>query len=177
MLSCVVAIPSWRQARGSGTRRWRCSPSSRCARSPLASSGILCPARCPPAVRPPSKGLSSLPLNCNVGGRSRKHIVCRNKTEWFFLFVKVVMVQLVAKPLLPPPWLSFPSASLLFLSWEEVAASESTPSFSPTPSSQEEGQNCGGCTQISPGAPGPRVVSQGSAGVEDDQQADNVSSK
>ena len=45
----------------------------------------------------------------------------RNKTEWFFLFLKVVMVQLVAKPFTPssPALLPFlPSASLLFLSWE-----------------------------------------------------------
>lgn len=52
----------------------------------------------------------------------------RNKTEWFFLFPKVVMVQLVAEPL-PNPSIArlpfFPSASLPFLSREEVAALES----------------------------------------------------
>lgn len=69
----------------------------------------------------------------------------RNKTEWFFLFLKVVMVQLVAKPFTPSSLTllpSFLSASLLFLSWEEVAASESTPSIlSHSRLAQEEGQN------------------------------------
>lgn len=43
----------------------------------------------------------------------------RNKTEWFFLFLKVVMVQLVAKPFTPSSLTllpSFLSASFLFLS-------------------------------------------------------------
>lgn len=62
-----------------------------------------------------STGLSSLPLNCNVGGRSGKHIVRtgkKNKTECFFLLLKVVMVQLVAKPLPSLPC-SPPHPSLL----------------------------------------------------------------
>lgn len=34
----------------------------------------------------------------------------RNKTEWFSLFLKVVMVQLVAKPLPPSSLARFPSS-------------------------------------------------------------------
>ena len=149
MLSRVVAIPSWGQARGSATRRWRCSPSSSCAHLPLASSGILCPACCPPAVQPPSKGLSSLPLNCNVGGRSRKHIVHRNKTEWFFLFLKVVMVQLVAKPLLPPPWLSSPPSPLppsCFSPGKKWLHQSQLHHFLPLPTLRKRGRIVGGGT-------------------------------
>lgn len=85
----------------------------------------------------------------------------RNKTEWFFLFLKVVMVQLVAKPFIPSSLTllpSFPSSSLLFLSWEEVAASESTPSFSPTPDLPRKRDRTGEYPDFLRGPRGPRVV-------------------
>lgn len=124
-LSCVKAIL------GASYRLWGrevvVQPFPHLPTQVSASSGVLGLAAAP-RLCAPSTGLSSLPWNCNVGGRSGKHIVCRRKTEWFFLFLKVVMVQLVAKPLPSLPSLaspSFPSTSLPFLSWEEVAALES----------------------------------------------------
>lgn len=151
-LSHVEAVPSWGQARGSGAGRWRGSPSSTSQHTLLASSGVLCPAGCPLAVQPPRTGLSSLPLNCNVGGRSGKHIVHRNKTEWFFLFLKVVMVQLVAKPL-PPPLLAsppFPLPPSHFSPGKKWLHRRSNPSSFPTPDSQAEGQSCKGDPDVTP---------------------------
>lgn len=87
------------------------------------------------------------------------------------------MVQLVAKPLPLPlsPLPSFPSASLLFLSWEEVAASESQPHYSlPPVISRERGRVGGKYADVSR-VPGPRAASQGTVGVGDYQHADNVS--
>lgn len=90
------------------------------------------------------------------------------------------MVQLVAKPFTPSSLTllpSFLSASLLFLSWEEVAASVNSINSLPLPTRPGRGTELES-TQISPGALGDLgLYSQGSAGVGDYQQADNVSTK
>lgn len=171
-LSSVKAMASQGQATGSGAgRRWHGPPRTGPRRS-LASGGVLGLAAAH-RLCAPSTGLSPLPRNCNVGGRSGKHIVCRRKPEWFFLFLKVVMVQLVAKPLPPLPLLASPSfplpPSLLGISG---FIREPIPLFPPLPP-RKRSRIWGQGHAMSPGTPGPRAVSLGPAGFGDSQGANH----
>ena len=88
----------------------------------------------------------------------------RNKTEWIFLFLKVVMVQLVAKPFTPSSPSSPLPASCFSPGNKWLHQSQLHPSL-PLPTLPGRGTGLEG-TQISPGALGDLgLYSQGSAGV------------